>query len=121
MKEEALQDYTAAVNFFDFTETAPIQLPFRIVMRAAQGAAGNMLKRSSVMWSLRALAIDLMRTRFFHPLYFTILYLPTDLYEGVLSQTIAAALPGDAIDTDVASLSKNATSLFRKDIKPLQD
>ncbi|KAL8845742.1 MAG: hypothetical protein Q9221_009110 [Calogaya cf. arnoldii] len=121
MKEEALKDYTATVREYDFTETDPIQVPFRLVLRSATGAADNMLKTSTVMWSIRALALDLMRTRFFHPLLFTIEYHAVDLYGGVLTQIRATELPGQAINAGLApapSFSKTATSL---DTKPLQD
>ncbi|KAI4281538.1 MAG: hypothetical protein L6R38_003620 [Xanthoria sp. 2 TBL-2021] len=118
MKEEAREDYTAAVREYTFTDTLAPQVPIRIVLRAAQGAADSMLKRSSVMWSIRALSLDLMRTRFFHPLLFTVKYHDRDLYGGVLLEPSSVAVPADAGKTDVflpQSSSENITSVLRRD------
>ncbi|KAI4276449.1 MAG: hypothetical protein LQ337_002465 [Flavoplaca oasis] len=123
MKEEALKDYTATVLEFDFTETTPVQMPFRIVMRAAQGAAISMLKRSTVMWAIRALATDLMRTRFLHPLLFVIKYHGADLYGGILAQPTGP--PAHSVNPDMAvapplSLTNEINVLFQ-DTGSLQD
>ncbi|KAL8984100.1 MAG: hypothetical protein Q9205_001838 [Flavoplaca limonia] len=123
LKDEALQDYTATVLEFDFTESMPIQVPFRIVMRAAPGAASGMLRRSTVMWAIRALTIDLMGTRFLHPLLFTIKYHGADLYGGILAQPTGP--PAHPVNLDMAvtpplSLTNNINVLF-KDTASLQD
>ncbi|KAL8879990.1 MAG: hypothetical protein Q9198_002509 [Flavoplaca austrocitrina] len=123
MRQEALKDYTATVLEFDFTETMPVQMPFRIVMRAAQGAAISMLKRSTVLWAIRALATDLMRTRFLHPLLFIIKYHGADLYGGVLAQPTGP--PAHSANPDMAvapplSLTNEINVLF-KDTGSLQD
>ncbi|KAL9006584.1 MAG: hypothetical protein Q9180_009756, partial [Flavoplaca navasiana] len=124
LKDEALEDYTATVLEFDFTESRPLQVPFRIVMRAAQGAASDILKRSTVMWAIRALALDLMRTRFLHPLLFTIKYHGTDLYGGVLAQPTGppahSVNPPDVAITPSLSL-KNELNVLDKDSGSLQD
>ena len=123
MKEEALKDYTATVLEFDFTESMPIQVPFRIVMRAAPGAASGMLRRSTVMWAIRALAIDLMSTRFLHPLLFTIKYHGADLYGGVLAQPTGP--PAHSVNPDMAvapPLSPtNEINVLFNDTASLQD
>ncbi|KAL8758372.1 MAG: hypothetical protein Q9199_001547 [Rusavskia elegans] len=118
MKEEAREDYTATVREYTFTDTLAPQVPIRIVLSAAPGAADSMLKRSSVMWSIRALSIDLMRTRFFHPLLFTVKYHDRDLYAGVLLDPSNVAVFTDAGKTDAAlpqSSSKNISSVLRGD------
>ncbi|KAI4230667.1 MAG: hypothetical protein LQ349_006109 [Xanthoria aureola] len=124
LKEEAREDYTATVREYIFTDTLPPQRPIRIVLRAAQGAAGSMLKRSSVMWSIRALAIELIRTRFFQPLLFTVKYHDRDLYGGILFEPIGAANPADAgnpaLTLPQPSFS-NISNVLRRDKISLQD
>ena len=124
LKEEAREDYTATVREYIFTDTLSPQRPIRIVLRAAPGAAGGMLKRSSVMWSIRALAIELIRTRFFHPLLFTVKYFDQDLYGGILFEPIGAANPADAGNTAVTlpqPLLNNISNVLRRDNISLQD
>lgn len=123
MRAEALEDYTAAVHDYAFTGTLSPQALIRIALLAVLGAAANMLKRSSVMWSIRALAIELMRTRFFHPLVFTVKYEDGDLYGGVLFEPSGVVMPAEADSPDVALApsSENVTSMFCRKTKPLAD
>ncbi|KAI4223218.1 MAG: hypothetical protein L6R36_005589 [Xanthoria steineri] len=121
LKEEAREDYTAAVREYIFTDTLPPQRPIRIVLRAAPGAAVGMLKRSSVMWSIRALAIELIRTRFFHPLLFTVKYYDRDLYGGILFEPIGAANPADAAVALPHSSFNKISNVLRRDETSLQD
>lgn len=123
MKEEALKDYNAAIHDFGYTADRPQHDPIRIALRAAQGAAVTMLKRSSVMWTIRALSQDLIRTRFLHPLLFSVQYAAGSLFEGILEQssdTAASAEPTVA-PLSLVLLPKTSTGAFRAKPESLQD
>ncbi|KAL8906527.1 MAG: hypothetical protein Q9207_001965 [Kuettlingeria erythrocarpa] len=123
MRVEAVEIYTAAVHDYGFAGTLPPQARICIALRAIPSAATNLLKRSSVIWSIRALALELMRTMFFHPLLFTVKYHAGNLYGGVLSGPSRAAMPVGADNTDVALApsSQHVPNVFRRDTKPAED
>ncbi|KAL8938628.1 MAG: hypothetical protein Q9211_003112, partial [Gyalolechia sp. 1 TL-2023] len=56
MKEEALEDFDAPLSEYDHTDVLPPENTVCIVLHAAPGAPPDKLRRSSVMWSLKALA-----------------------------------------------------------------
>ncbi|KAL8652276.1 MAG: hypothetical protein Q9210_002774 [Variospora velana] len=126
MKEEALKDYDAPLDDFDFTNTLPPNIPIRIAVRAAPDAPTRMLTRSSVMWAIRALSVELMRTRFLHPLRFAVKYYVDNLYGGVLVQPNNGPTPPPEPETSHLSLSLtplsgNATNKLRGNSKVLRD
>ncbi|KAL9018095.1 MAG: hypothetical protein Q9185_004561 [Variospora sp. 1 TL-2023] len=125
MKEEALKDYNAPLHDFDFINTLPPHVPIRIVVLAAEGAPPRMLTRSSVMWTIRALSVELMRTRFLHPLRFAVKYYLDRLYGGVLVQPNEPTPPPELVTShlslSLAPSSGNATSKPRGNPKVLGD
>ncbi|KAL9003270.1 MAG: hypothetical protein Q9188_003853 [Gyalolechia gomerana] len=92
MKEEALKDFDAPLMDFDRTDILPPENPVRIVLHPARSAASDKLKRSTVMWTLQALAVELMRTRYLRPMVFSTHYYVETVYLGVLMSPL-----GDAI------------------------
>ncbi|KAL8790190.1 MAG: hypothetical protein Q9213_000721 [Squamulea squamosa] len=85
MKETALEDYNSPLVHFDFIDALPPQNPIRILMMAAPGASAIRLKRSSVLWSLKSLTIELLTSGLLYPMTFKVRYWLDDLYLGVLT------------------------------------
>lgn len=86
MKEEALEDYDAAVTEYEHTSRlSPADAPVRIILHAAPNAPNEKLKRSTVMWVLKTLAVDCMRVGRLHPTVFNIYFYGRPLYFGVLA------------------------------------
>ncbi|KAL8958221.1 MAG: hypothetical protein Q9193_004682, partial [Seirophora villosa] len=123
MKEEALKDYNAAISDFDYTAVRPQDNPIRIALRTAQGAAVTMLKRSSVMWTIKALSQNLMRTKFLHPLLFSVQYDGVPLFGGILEQSsdIAASVERAVAPLSLVRLPKISTGVIRTKPESLQD
>ncbi|KAL9012088.1 MAG: hypothetical protein Q9173_003117 [Seirophora scorigena] len=123
MKEEALKDYNAAIYDFYYTATRPQYDPIRIALRPAQGAAAIMLKRSSVMWTIKALSKDLMRTRFLHPLLFSVQCDAGSLFGGILEQSSgpAASAEPTGAPLSLVLLPKTSTDVVRAKPESLQD
>ena len=84
MKETALEDYDGPLVRFDFTDTVPPALPVRILMVQAPSSFAAPLKRSSVLWTLKTFAVELMASGLLYPLTFQVLYRTHYLYYGAL-------------------------------------
>ncbi|KAL8724348.1 MAG: hypothetical protein Q9166_008001 [cf. Caloplaca sp. 2 TL-2023] len=88
MKEEALKEYNAPLLDFDFLSILPPENPIRIIMHSAPNAPSARLTRSSVVWTLKSLSTELLRSRFLHPLVFSVKCWTADLYEGILASPL---------------------------------
>lgn len=85
MKKSALEDYDGPLNHFDFTDILPPANPIRILMVPAPTSFVAPLKRSTVLWTLKSLTIDLLRMAILYPLSFQVRYERHDLYLGSLA------------------------------------
>ena len=85
MKEEALQDYDAPLSGLDFVDIFHPENPIRLNLGAALGAANAKLTRSTVMWTLNALPVALMRARDMAYMQFGVRYRFRLLYWGVVA------------------------------------
>ncbi|KAL8675469.1 MAG: hypothetical protein Q9168_000170 [Polycauliona sp. 1 TL-2023] len=84
MKETALEDYDASLTRFDFIDILPPENPVRIFMVAAPFPFAAALKRSSVLWTIKSLAVDVMKIGILRPLSFQVRYGTHNLYFGSL-------------------------------------
>ncbi|KAL8712486.1 MAG: hypothetical protein Q9220_003334 [cf. Caloplaca sp. 1 TL-2023] len=84
MKEEAVENFSAIVDNFDFVDWEHVDDRVGISMQAGPRAPRRLIRRSSVMWALKTLAVELLRTRFLRPSKFIVNYLTSRLYNGVL-------------------------------------
>ncbi|KAL9003070.1 MAG: hypothetical protein Q9188_004037 [Gyalolechia gomerana] len=86
MKEEALLEYNDALIDFDFMNYAHPQPPLRFLMNAEiQRMFYAQVKRSTVLWTINALAVDMMRTRYLHHLPFKVTSYSELIYSGFLT------------------------------------
>ena len=84
MKEQALEDYNAPLRDFDFQDSFHPENPIHLIMNGAYGADPTMLVRSTVMWTLVTLSLDLMRTDDLAYVAFDVKYRYRALYQGSL-------------------------------------
>ncbi|KAI4179160.1 MAG: hypothetical protein L6R41_008001 [Letrouitia leprolyta] len=88
MKEESLEDFNAPMTDFAHTNILPPEAPIRITLHSVPDAPREKLKRSTVMWTLKALAVECMRTRDLFPMLFSIHHYLQTVYSGVLASPI---------------------------------
>ena len=88
MKEEALLDYEAPIVEYDFTDTVHPENPVRFTVDtvAETAAAVAQAKRSSLLWTLKTLGVQLMRSRYLQPLLFSVSYRRQVVYRGQLRE-----------------------------------
>ena len=84
MKQEALKDYDAPLPDYDFTDDFHFENPIRLVMNPASAANARKLLRSTVMWTLLTLPIDMMRAQDLAYVDFDVRYRYRPLYQGSL-------------------------------------
>ncbi|KAL8951295.1 MAG: hypothetical protein Q9222_002717 [Ikaeria aurantiellina] len=108
MKEEATEYYTAILTSFDFVDWVHVEDRVRISMQATQRAPQNQIRRSTVMWALKSLAVELLRTRFLRPTSFTVSHLTTRLYNGALYSRYRAG--SEAVDPSEARRHSSTAS-----------
>lgn len=132
MKEGALLQYRAMLLQYDFADESDPENPVRIGMHAPPEAAIAKAKRSTVLWALKTLTVQLMRAQYFHPLPFTVTNLGIPVYLGVVSDRNQVAISQN--DTDKKALSAkslgspptlavmpaNSTSVVLQPLSPLQ-
>ena len=86
MKEEALLDYSGPVLDFDYTDEVDPDNPVRITAQAVLGAAAARTKRSTVIWMLRTLSVQMMRRGILRPLPFSVWIWRAPVYTGELRE-----------------------------------
>ncbi|KAL8950867.1 MAG: hypothetical protein Q9222_003121 [Ikaeria aurantiellina] len=85
LKEEALKDYTDPVFDYGFIDYEHPDPPLDFSIRAeTEALLHEQVRRSTVMWTINTLALDMMRNRYLHRLAFTVNYFLEHLYTGVI-------------------------------------
>ena len=91
MKEQALEDYNAPLRDFDFEDSFHPENPIRVIMNAAYGAEARKVVRSTVMWTLFTLPVDIMRAQDLAYVDFEVKYRYRPLYQGSLVSRLEPA------------------------------
>ena len=110
MKEEALQDYYATVFEYEFIDLLYSGYPLRITMRATLEAHA-VPTRSIILWTLKTLAAQLMRSRYYHDMSFVTLYRRRTTYNGNLIHLSPVPSSTNHIVNNTGTLEPLAPSL----------
>ena len=118
MATESLQRWNDRLFYFDYTEE---QTPVRIVMRSASTASTATTVRSTVMWALQQVPIDLMNNPDIRGVGFKVQFNGQDLYTGKVSsrnrQQAAGVLEHRGVrsgDSSLVSSEQNRRGLLSK-------
>ncbi|KAL8733299.1 MAG: hypothetical protein Q9181_003622 [Wetmoreana brouardii] len=102
MTLEALKDYNEPVPDYDFVDNLRPENPVRIVMHAEIATLlSEKTKRSTVLWAINAVAVEMLRRRYLRPLPFSVYYHADRLYTGLVTLKDQPA----ALDKPTANLS----------------
>ena len=86
LKEQALLQYDAFLTDLDFMDHAHPVPPLRIIFRAESSSILHMkAKRSTVIWAISRLAVEMMRGRILHRLPFQVFYRSQLIYDGFVA------------------------------------
>lgn len=135
MKEEALLDYAAPLRDFDFEDAFHPENPIHLVINSAYGADTTKLLRSTVMWTLLTLPLDLMRTQNLAYMDFDVRYQSRPLYQGsVVSRiepttsyekqndsAVARPLPKSPFSLDTIPTTKSKNVILQTSSSSLED
>ncbi|KAL8993390.1 MAG: hypothetical protein Q9169_006380 [Polycauliona sp. 2 TL-2023] len=106
LKEEALLEYTDPLIDYTFTDDFHPGPRLRISLEAETEYLLHVkVVRSTVMWAIAGVAVDMMRRRCLHPLTFRVFDFGNHIYSGSVELRPAATLP---------EVSVNGTSLARR-------
>ncbi|KAL8695237.1 MAG: hypothetical protein Q9218_000275 [Villophora microphyllina] len=87
LKEGALLDFDERVLDYDFIDDLHSENPLWIVMTAEVHALSHVkTRRSTVMWAINAVVVDMLRTAYLRQLAFTVYYNEERLYTGHVSR-----------------------------------
>ncbi|KAI4190137.1 MAG: hypothetical protein L6R41_001006 [Letrouitia leprolyta] len=112
LKEEALLDYNEPVFDFVFMDSAHPQPPLSISLSAeTQTLLYNSVKRSTVLWSINSLAVDMLRTNYLHQLPFKVTAFSNLIYSGLLNLETTQQPPSNNISTIAAAKTALANPL----------
>ena len=108
LKEEALLEYNEPLIDFDFKDHDRPGPPLRIMIQAETPYILHAkVRRSTVMWAIGAVAVNMMRNLYLYPLTFRVMYYTEHIYSGSITvQSNNNAIP--------AKSSGNASSLASK-------
>ncbi|KAL8662966.1 MAG: hypothetical protein Q9202_004289 [Teloschistes flavicans] len=84
MKEEAIADYNGYVRDFSFIDRQHPENPVYWLMRSSPSSDSRNLRRSSVLWTLMALTIQLMRFQYFRAMPFYVSRYQIPVYDGFI-------------------------------------
>ncbi|KAL9592397.1 MAG: hypothetical protein Q9179_006761 [Wetmoreana sp. 5 TL-2023] len=102
INKEALEDYNEPLLDYDFVDNLHPENPVRITMHAEIAALfSEKTKRSTVLWTINAVAVEMMRRRYLRPLPFSVYYHDEHLYTGLVTLKNQPA----ALDKPTANLS----------------
>ena len=134
MKEQALEDYSAPLRDFNFQDSFHPENPIHLIMNGAHGADPTKLVRSTVMWTLVTLPLDLMRTENLAYADFDVRYRYRPLYAGSLASRAdptvskekqndpAVALPPPKSPFSLAVIATTeSTNVILQSSSPLKD
>ncbi|KAI4254274.1 MAG: hypothetical protein LQ352_003190 [Teloschistes flavicans] len=84
MKQEAIADYNGYVRDFSFIDRQHPENPVYWLMRSSPSSDSRNLRRSSVLWTLMALTIQLMRFQYFRAMPFYVSRYQVPVYDGFI-------------------------------------
>ncbi|KAL8915370.1 MAG: hypothetical protein Q9171_000240 [Xanthocarpia ochracea] len=97
LKEQALLQYDAFLTDLDFMDHVHPVPPIRIVFRAETPSIHHReVRRSTVIWAISRLAVEMMRGRILHRLPFQVFYLSQLIYSGFVALEDNPALPASS-------------------------
>ncbi|KAL8715209.1 MAG: hypothetical protein Q9220_001167 [cf. Caloplaca sp. 1 TL-2023] len=110
LKEEALKNYSDPVFNYDFMDGQhPGEPPLGISIRVGSTALlESQVKRSTIMWAINMLALEMMQTRYLHRLPFTVNYFLKRLYIGLIGLDSSPTSIAKAVPASNNSLSAQA-------------
>ncbi|KAL8880519.1 MAG: hypothetical protein Q9198_002092 [Flavoplaca austrocitrina] len=110
MKEEALLDYNEPLIDYDFTDYDHPIPPLQIVLSAkTHNIFHQMVRRSTVMWAVSGIAVDMMRSQHLHPLSFEVFHNADHIYSGSIGlhyETSTSILPINGSSASPRSVQK---------------
>ncbi|KAL8860998.1 MAG: hypothetical protein Q9178_002511 [Gyalolechia marmorata] len=97
LKEQALLQYDAFMTDLDFMDHVHPEPPIRIVFRAeTPSILHTKVRRSTVIWAISRLAVEMMRGRILHRLPFQVFYRSQLIYSGSVALEDNPALPASS-------------------------
>ncbi|KAL8711814.1 MAG: hypothetical protein Q9220_003758 [cf. Caloplaca sp. 1 TL-2023] len=103
MKEEAVLDYTQAVTLYLFVDLLHAENPVRMEIYALPGAPVSYIKRSTIMWTLQQLALELIRTRYLKRVVFRVQRGHEYVYGGLLDNRNQLSTPSRNAENTTAN------------------
>ncbi|KAL8927872.1 MAG: hypothetical protein Q9172_001172 [Xanthocarpia lactea] len=99
LKEQALLQYDASLTDLDFMDHVHPVPPLRIVFRAeTPNIVHAKVRRSTVIWAISRLAVEMMRGRILHRLPFQVFHRSQLIYNGFVALEDNPALPASSGD-----------------------
>ena len=104
LKEEALLDYNEPLIDYDFTDYDHPIPPLQIVLSAkTHNIFHPKVRRSTVMWAVSAIAVDIMRSQYLHALSFEVFDNADHIYSGSIGLLHERSSPRLPINSSSAS------------------
>ncbi|KAI4257451.1 MAG: hypothetical protein L6R42_005649 [Xanthoria sp. 1 TBL-2021] len=111
LKEEALLEYNDPLTDFDFMDRNHPGPPLRLVIQAETPYILHAkVRRSTVMWAIGAIAVDMMRNLHLYPLSFQVFHHAEHIYSGSVRVENSNGAPANLPEND-SPLAPRALSI----------